>query len=570
MRTDNTKKVTRRTFISTTAATAAATLTTGPVIGRANSTEIESKMTETNFDYVVIGGGTAGPVLAARLSEDPNTSVLIIEAGPENTYETGEFAAGVGGMWAPATNWGFSSAPQKQLNNREINQPRGKVIGGSAAINVGSWSRGTRGNYESWNLPGWGWEAVLDTYKKIEASNRPFPELRGQSGRMKLESTPIGSDMTNVFRKAAVEVGVGLTEDRNSAEPVGFDVWETIFPDGRRWNTEHGYLNQARTRSNLTVLTEAHATKINFNGKRAVSVSFEQAGTTHEVIATREILLCAGAINSPQLLMLSGVGPEDQLREHGIEVVENLPAVGANLADHLRAEIGALTPQGVGETAYSDASDSVQMAEWRATGYGPLSIAENTSAAFVKSDPAVEHPDIELLYAINPPYALREDPARAGWYLMVGLVQPKSKGAVRLVSADPMEKAIYDPAYLSDPLDMATLIKGLRLALAHVNTKALLPFTDMSTLTVSVDSTDAELEAHIRNTAESIYHPVGSVRMGVDGDDTAALDTQCRVKGVEGLRVVDASSIPELVSGHTMAPTILVAERVAAFIKDGA
>ena len=563
-------KISRRNLLSAAGvAGASMTLAAGPALSQSATASGEDTVVATEFDYVIIGGGTAGPVLAARLTEDPNTSVLTIEAGPENTFETGEYAAGVGGMWAPATNWGFNSAPQPELNDRQINQPRGKVIGGSAAINVGSWSRGTRGNYESWNLPGWDWDTVVATYKRIEASQRSNTALRGTSGRMRLESTPRGSDMTDVFQLAAEQAGVGLTSDRNAEDPIGFDVWETIFPGGRRWNTEHGYLNDARARSNLTIVTEAHVTKINFEGKRAVSVSFIKGGQPQDVTAAKEILLCAGAINSPQILMLSGVGPADHLGDHGIDVVHDLPAVGENLADHLRAQVGALAPEGVGETAYADASDPEQLAEWRATGYGPLSVAENTSAAFVRSAPSAPHPDIELLYAINPPYSMRKDPSRAGWYLMVGLVQPKSKGSIRLASADPMDKAIYDPAYLSDPDDMKVMIAGLRLALAHVGTEALAPYTDMSTLSLSVDATDEEIEAHIRSTGESIYHPVGSVRMGADGDETAALDAQCRVKGVEGLRVVDASSIPELVSGHTMAPTILVAEYIATLIKSG-
>lgn len=526
-------------------------------------------MENTDYDYVVIGGGTAGLVMAARLSENPGTRVVVLEAGPENTFETGQYAAGAGGMWGPATNWQYMSAPQAALNGRQIMQARGKVLGGCAAINVGSWSRGTKGNYESWDLPGWDWNTILETYKQIESSQKADTAYRGKSGPMRLEDAPAGSGMTEVFRQSAVQAGVGTTEDRNAADPVGFDLWETIFPDGRRWNTENGYLDPARDRANLTVITEAHVTRINFDGRRAASVSFSKAGHGQEVTAAREVLLCAGAIHSPQILMLSGVGPADHLRQHGIEVVENLPAVGQNLSDHVRAQFGALAPEGVGTTVYADPADPDQLEDWRATGYGPLAVAENTCSAFLKSDPSVAHPDIELMYAINPPADLRDDASRAGWYIMVGLVKPKSKGSVTLASADPMEKAIYDPAYLSDPDDMTAYIKGFRVALSHVETDALKAYTDMTTLQLGLDATEEEIAAHIRSTVESIYHPVGSVRMGRNDDDSAALDTQCRVRGLEGLRVVDASSVPELVSGHTMAPTILVAERIAALIKAG-
>jgi choline dehydrogenase len=570
MTSDTETKLSRRTFMSSAGAIgASAALTANTASGQTNeaSTGDQETMSEAKFDYVIIGGGTAGLVMAARLSEDPNNSVAVLEAGPENTFETGQYAAGAGGMWGPATNWGFNSSPQAGLNDREIMQARGKVIGGCAAINVGSWSRGTQGNYESWDLPGWDWDTVLETYKTIENSPGTDPAYRGQSGPMRLEDTPRGTDMTDAFGEAAVEVGIGKTEDRNAADPIGFDLWETIFPNGRRWNTENGYLDPARDRANLTVITEAHVTKINFDGKRAVSVSYSKDGAGQEIQAAKEVILSAGAIQSPQILMLSGVGPADHLREHGIAVVENLPAVGQNLKDHLRTQFGALTPAGVGETIYADPSDPDQLAEWRATGYGPLAFAENTSSAFFKTSPDAAHPDIELMYAINPPQDLREDPTRAGWYIMVGLVQPKSSGEVRLASADPMAKAIYDPAYLSDPADLAVYIKGIRKALEHVETKAFAPYTDMSTLQLSVDASDTDIATLIQTTAASIFHPVGSCRMGRDGDDTAALDTQCRVKGVEGLRVVDASSVPELVSGHTMAPTILVAERVSAMIK---
>ncbi|MEO0385982.1 MAG: GMC family oxidoreductase N-terminal domain-containing protein, partial [Pseudomonadota bacterium] len=311
-------------------------------------------MSDPGFDYVIIGGGTAGLVLAGRLSEDPKTRVAVLEAGPENTFETGEYANGAGGMWGPATNWGYMSAPQPALDNRQIMQARGKVIGGCAAINVGSWSRGTRGNYESWSLPGWDWDAILATYKMIEGSQKDNAEYRGTDGPMRLEDSPWGSAMTDVFRDAAIELGIGTTADRNGENPIGFDLWETIFPNGRRWNSEHGYLRPARKRENLTVITEAHVTRINFEGRRAVSVSYTKDGVGQEIAAGKEILLCAGAIGSPQILMLSGIGPAEHLREHGIAVLENLPAVGQNLADHLRTQFGALAPAGVGTTVYAD------------------------------------------------------------------------------------------------------------------------------------------------------------------------------------------------------------------------
>lgn len=521
------------------------------------------------YDYVIIGGGTAGPVIAARLTEDPENSVLLLEAGAENTFEASLYVAGAHDMWQGETNWNYMSSPQSGLNGRQIAQPRGKLMGGSAAINVGSWSRGTKENYEAWGLEGWDWDTIRDTYLAIENSPRQDAELRGQNGPMVFEDTPQDGVITEAFRAAALELGIGVTEDRNAENPVGFDVWETIFAKGRRWNTVDGYLSGASRRKNLVVQTNAYATKVNFDGKRAVSVSYTRDGEAFEAMFAKEVILCCGTINTPQLLLLSGVGPAEHLRDHGIEVVENLPGVGENLADHLRVDIGALTPEGVGKTTFADASDSEELEEWRATGYGPLAFNENTSAAFVRSSPDAPHPDIEFMYSVNPPYGLRGDnPGRAGWYINTGLIQPKSRGSVRLASADPRDKPIFDPSYLSDPADIATYVKGVQLAVRHTATKAMAPFFDPDTLTMAPDADTSEIETYIRTRAESIYHAVGTAKMGSDDDPTAVLDARLRVRGLDNVRVADASAIPSLISGHTLAPTILIAEMAAMFIKE--
>lgn len=521
------------------------------------------------YDYVVVGGGTAGPVIAARLSENPGTSVLLLEAGPENSHEASLFVAGAHDLWQGDTNWSYMTPPQAALNGRKIAQPRGKLMGGSAAINVGSWSRGTKENYQSWDLPGWDWDTIRDVYLNIERSPRQDTALRGTQGPMRLEDTPQDGVLTEAFRAVALELGIGVTKDRNAKDPTGFDVWETIFPEGRRRNTVDGYLSSARRRKNLTIEPNAYATRLNFDGKRAISVSYQHNGHGFEAAFAKEVILCCGTINTPQLLLLSGVGPAEHLRAHGIEVVESLPGVGQNLSDHLRVDIGALTPKGVGETLYGDASDGGQLQQWRATGYGPLAFNENTSAAFVRSSPDVPHPDIEFMYSVNPPYALRgKNPSRAGWYINTGLIQPKSRGSVHLASADPLDKPVFDPAYLSDPADIEIYVKGVQLALRHASAEAMLPFIDPETLTLPHDSPAELVEDHIRNHAESIYHPVGTAKMGSDEDSTAVLDPQLRLRGLQGVRIADASAIPRLISGHTLAPTILVAEMAAKFIAE--
>lgn len=519
------------------------------------------------FDYIIVGGGTAGPVLAKRLSDDPTVTVLMLEAGKENTYEASQYVNGVFAMVMGEANWGYQSTPQQHLNNRKIAQPRGKVIGGSAAINVGSWSRGAQENYEAWGLNGWDWETVLAKYQQIENSPGSNPIYRGQKGPMLLEGTPSGTFMTDVFRDASLEMGIGITDDRNAANPIGFDLWECIFRNGRRHNTDVSYLQGARSRSNLKIETEAYVSKIIFNGRRANGVVYIRGRETITVAAKQEIVLCAGVINTPQLLMLSGVGPAEHLRSHDIQVVKDLSGVGSNLSDHLRVEVGALAPEGIGETLYANAQDPAQLREWRETGYGSLAVAENTSAAFFKSRPDVPAPDLELMYNINPSYLNRQsNPDRAGYYINVGLIQPKSRGSVRLASADPTEKPLFDPQYLSDPQDIEVFKIGVRTALEYTKTEALSPYTDVSTLSIASDADDAQLEAYIRTVAETIYHPVGTAKMGHDDDPAAVVDSTLKVKGIAGLRIADASVLPTLVSGHTMAPTILVAEMAADFM----
>ena len=523
-----------------------------------------------NFDYIVVGGGTAGPVIASRLTEDSNNSVLLVEAGGENTKEAIGYVGGAGQMWAPDTNWGYNSTPQKGLNEREIMQPRGKVMGGSASINVGSWSRGIAENYESWNLEGWDWETVKQWYLKIEDSDRGANQYRGVGGPMKLETTPEGTYMTQVFKQACVEVGLGVTDDLNAAENEGFDVWQCIFRNGHRHNTVTNYLDEARLRSNLDIQTEAFVSKVIIENGTAVGIEYFQDGETKTIKATKEIIICTGTFATPKILMHSGIGPADYLKSLGIEVVKDLPGVGENLADHLRTDVGVTAPDGVGVSLRSDAQDPAQLEEWRKTGYGPLSVGENTSVSFFKSSPEVPVADMELMFNINAPVQWGAPPPKnAGYHIDVGLVQPKSKGTIRLASADPQDTILVDPNYLGDADDIKTYIKGIRTALKFFKTAALKAYTDLGTITLSIDATDEEIEKYIRSKAESIYHPVGTAKMGADDDIMAVVNNKLQVRGIKNLRVADASVIPNLISGHTMAPTVLVAERVADFIKRG-
>ncbi len=523
----------------------------------------------TEFDYIIIGGGTAGPVVASRLSEDPTITVLLLEAGGENTKEGIAFANGAGTMWTPDTNWGYNSTPQPGLNGRQVMQPRGKVMGGSASINIGSWSRGTAANYDSWNLDGWDWQTILKWYLKIEDSDRGANEFRGVGGPMKLETTPEGTFMTQIFKQACIEVGLGATDDLNAANNEGFDVWQSIFKNGRRHNTITNYLDNARLRSNLNIQTEAFVSKVIIENGVAVGVEYFQEGETKTVRAAKEIVICTGAYATPKILMHSGIGPADYLKSLGIEVIKDLPGVGENLADHLRTDFGVVSPDGVGVSLRANPNDPNQLEEWRRTGYGPLAVVQNTSAAFFKSSPEVPVADMELMFNINAPVEWGQElPKNAGYYIDVGLVQPKSKGNIRLASADPKDTILVNPNYLGEEQDVKTYINGMRIAMKFPTTSSLTPFTDLDTVSISLEASDDEIKDYIKNRAQSIYHPVGTAKMGRKEDPMAVVNEKLQVRGIENLRVADASVIPNLISGHTMAPTVLVAERVVDFIRN--
>jgi choline dehydrogenase len=518
---------------------------------------------EDNVDYVVVGGGWAGCIVAARLSENPRSSVLMLEAGGENFHEHSYYASGVLGMWAGETNWHFSSTPQHELGGRTIDHPRGRVIGGSAAINMGSWSRGIPDDYDSWERAGalgWGWPNALDTFRRTEASARSGNGSRGRNGPLHLEDVPIGSPMTELFREACIAAGIGTTEDHNGSQFEGFDLWEAIFSGGRRRNSAEAYLGTVvRSRKNLTVVTGAFVTKVVVENGRAAAVEYELEGERRRILALREVVLCAGAYQSPQLLMLSGIGPADHLRAHGISVLADLPGVGANLIDHMNFSIGAAAASGGIAPVRPDADDSEQLATWRRTGHGPLSVIQNPAIAFVRSKPELTHPDIELLFHISPPADLSGDPTTGGFYIMVANVHPKSRGQVRLASSDPHTAPLIDFRYLSDPEDILAMIGGVRAAMRLAATKPLAPY--VTRRNYDPQASDAEIGAHIRSSAQTMFHPVGTARMGAIDDPMAVLDPQLRVRGIAGLRVVDASSMPGINRGHTLAPVLYIAER---------
>lgn len=410
---------------------------------------------------------------------------------------------------------------------------------------------------------------MLKWYLKIEDSDRGANEFRGVGGPMKLETTPEGTYMTQIFKEACIEVGLGTTDDLNAENNEGFDVWQCIYKNGVRHNTITNYLDGARLRSNLTIQTESFVSKVIIENGKAIGIEYFKDGAYQTIKANKEVILCAGTFATPKILMLSGIGPADYLKSLDIEVKKDLPGVGENLADHLRTDIGVTAPDNVGVSLRANPEDPKQLEEWRKTGYGPLAVLENTSASFFKSSSDVPVADLELMFNINAPMQWGAPPPKnAGYHIDIGLIQPRSRGTLRLASADPKDGLLINPNYLGDERDMKTYLKGIRKALEFFQSKALKPFTDDSTLSLKVDATDAEIETYIRNRAESIYHPIGTSKMGNEDDPMAVVNNKLQVKGIRNLRIADASVIPNLISGHTMAPTVLVAERAAAFIKN--
>jgi len=385
---------------------------------------------------------------------------------------------------------------------------------------------------------------------------------------MIFEDTPVVSQMTDLLRQACIEAGYGATQDHNGAKFDGFDLWETIFPYGRRRNSAEAYLRPARVRKNLTVLTRAMTTQIEIAGNRATGVGIERDGRTQTITVAREVLLCAGAFGSPHLLMLSGIGPGDHLRAHGIKVVTDLPGVGANLIDHLATRLG-WAEETSRDTApvYGDPSDPSQLETWRHGGTGPLAANPYTSIAFVRSTNEVDLPDIELLFGVTPPESLTVDKTVSGFTTFVAHVTPQSRGTVRLASADPHDPPSIDPGYLTDPNDLPVLIAGVRRALALAATQPLKPYTGKYEL--DQGAPNEAITAWIRSHPVSMYHPVGTARIGASDDMHAVLDPELRVRGIEGLRVLDVSAMPGIIRGHTMAPALYIAERGAALIRNG-
>ncbi|KAA9010033.1 GMC family oxidoreductase [Histidinibacterium aquaticum] len=524
---------------------------------------------KTTYDYIIAGGGSAGCVLAARLSES-GAEVLLLEAGYGDSHPLIHVPAGFTKLSGPRVNWGYSTVPQKHLDNREMWYPQGKTLGGGSSINAMIYTRGHRADYDEWSelgAEGWSYAEVLPYFRKAEDNARLCNAYHGVGGPLRVSDPISPLPITATFIKAAQQAGLPYSHDFNGAEQEGVGYHQTTTRDGRRGSAAVSYLRPARKRKNLTVLTRMQVRRILIEKGRATGVEYRshkgQPGTAH---ARKEVIVTAGAIGSPKLMMLSGLGPAAHLKEHGIEVKANIAGVGENLQDHL----DCYTVYDMnGPHSYNGSDQYIRQAGW-ALQYllyknGPVTTNIVEAGAFARVDPKYDRPDIQLHFL--PAYVVDHGMMRIKGYgvsLYSNLLRPRSRGTVRL-SSDRVEDApLIDPNYLADPYDRKMAIEGLKLAREVMNQPAFSDFVARERMPGPDVQTDEDLAAYVRQWAKTDYHPVGTCKMGTD--PMSVVSPELKVHGIEGLRVCDSSVMPTEISANTNAPTIMIAEKAADMI----
>jgi choline dehydrogenase-like flavoprotein len=519
-------------------------------------------MTET-FDHVVVGAGSAGCVLANRLTEDPAVRVLLLEAGGEDDADEIHIPVAFSTLFKTRFDWNYETVEQKHLGGRPAYWPRAKVLGGCSSMNAMIYIRGNRADYDGWGIPGWTFDEVLPYFVRAEHNARLSGPLHGTAGPLHVEDRRYTHELSHAWVDAAVSWGLKPTDDFNGATQEGAGLYQVTCHNGQRWSTADAYLRPALERSNLTVRTDALVTRVLLDGTggiRATGVHYSRHGEETDVHVDGEVILSGGAVNSPQLLMLSGIGPAEHLRALGIDVVANLPGVGENLHDHPAVSVMWRTAK---TSDLTDLTGAGALVRWKLTGRGPMASNVGEAGAFFATRDGLAAPDMQVHVAPTLFYdnGLHEPPF-TGFTSGATLVDVASRGRLRLRSADPRWRPEIDPAYYSEPIDLDVMVSALR-SLIEIGARAPLsrylagPFRPARHDGVS----DEELHAHVREMTQTLYHPVGTCAMG------SVVDGQLRVEGVDGLRVVDASVMPVVPRGNTNAPTIMVAEKAADLVR---
>jgi len=534
-------------------------------------------MPEQEFDFIVVGGGSAGCALAARLSENSGFRVALIEAGRRK----GGLNVDVPGLLSKIVppnpmNWNYWTEPQKQLNDRKLYWPRGKVMGGSSAINGMVYIRGHARDYDEWaqmGCTGWSYDDVLPYFKKSEGTDRPDDAYHEGDGPLKVSQRTSVNPLNEAFLDAGSEAGLPFTDDFNGETQEGVGWYDQTIHRGRRQSTARTYLTEAQHRPNLTIIAATQVQRVILDGKQVTGVEVHRKGTVSIIRAAKEVILSGGAINSPQLLQLSGIGHPDDIQAVGLPVLHELVGVGRNMQDHLDILVSAYLKQPVSLVRYQAPHRGVlELIKWFLKKPGVLSDIVLPVGAFLKTDQALERPDIQLhilLGMADEPHGF-SDAYEHGFGIHICQLRPRSTGTISLASADPLAPAKIDPNYLADPEDTRVLREGIKIARRMMRQPAFSEFIDREREPFAgVDLDDDEaVNAVIRAKGETIYHPVGTCSMGPIDNASSVVDPELKVVGLTGMRVADASVIPRLVGGNTNAPTIMIAEKCADLIKD--
>jgi choline dehydrogenase-like flavoprotein len=523
------------------------------------------------FDYVVVGGGSAGCVVASRLSEDRNVTVCLLEAGGAGNNWVVKAPLGIAIMVPSKTNnWAFETVPQPGLNGRRGYQPRGKALGGSSAINAMVYIRGHRADYDGWAAlgnAGWAYDDVLPYFKKSENNEVVRDAFHGSGGPLNVARIRTGNPFQEHFLEAGRQLQLPVTDDFNGENQLGLGIYQVTQKNGERWSAARAYIEPNTSRPNLKVITSAMARRILFDGHRAIGVEFSRDGKAESVRVRREVILSSGALQSPQMLMLSGIGNAAALKSAGIGVVHHSPGVGQNLQDHI-------------DFAFSYRTNSLdvlglsfaglrrlwrEIGRYRKDGVGMVTTNVAECGGFLKTDPNIEVPDIQLHFSM----AIADNHGRTrhighGFGCHVCLLRPKSRGSVTLESADPAAAPRIDPKFYDHPDDLETMVKAFKLTRRIMDAEPLAKWRTSEMYSEHVRSDD-DIRAILRNRSDTVYHPVGTARMG--SDDAAVVDPELRVRGVDRLRVVDASIMPTLIGGNTNAPSIMIGEKAADMIR---